>query len=320
MAAPLTTTELITSVRDNTDEDEIADISDARILRALNRGARNLYNIVAKKFDQVYMESTPATTDGTNELDIPDDAYGRRIEFLELEISTGNRVRLKRVEPNKLHNYQTGASNNQYPSVYTTRGQKIYLGPTPISGLTIYIYYAKRPGTLVKPLGRIVDKTSSTVVEIDASNSSLSTDVDSLAAFVNVIDPETGQIKSSMQLSNVNSTTLTFKSASLDRSTVYGNTISTSLASTVGIDDYICAIEGTCIMEFLADFSDYVTQYATVEIKRSLGLDTSADFAALKDYEGQVESMWVGREQDTQVAPRNPHWGRRFGKYRRLRT
>lgn len=306
---PITIDDLITEVRDGLDEQNVEDVSDVRILRALNRGARNCYNIIAKKFDQLFMAQTSFTTDGTDSIDIPSDAYSRRIEFLTYVVSNED-IKLTKVAPQKLHLYTTNATTTSYPSVYTTRGNQVVLAPTPVSGVSGTINYMRKPSALVVSGGKILSNTT-TAVTVDAVGSDIGTDVDDLSAFVNIVDRSTGLRKATLQVSSISGTTVTFKTASLDRSTVYGITVDTAIPSTVTAEDYICSVGGTCILELISDHSDYLTQFAIVTIKRALRLPNQEDYAELKNVEKHITSIWAGRESDLRVTNKNPHWKRR---------
>ena len=299
--------DLITRVREKSDESNTESVSDSFILRSLNEGQRTLVRVVARQYDEIFIDYTDLTTDGTAFLTIPEAAYDRRVEFIE--VNDGNYWnRLQKVKPGRVTSYRT-STQAQRPGAYSTKQNKIQLLPTPASGLTMRVWYTKRPGSLVKSYGRVVDySTANGTITLDNLSSDVSTDVDSLAAFINVIDGTTGLVKGSYQVASAASNVVTIKSSGLDRSTVAGLTISTSLTTDIEKDDYICSISGTCVLELLADYSDYLIQYAVVDVRRSLREDTSSDYAHLKDLERELETIWAGREQQNRVAAKNPHW------------
>ena len=312
----LTTADLLTRVREKTDESNEESVSDATILRAVNEAQRNLVRISARSYDQMYMSHTDLTTDGTDALTIPEDAFDRRLEFLEVSLSDGVWRKLVKEKPSKVHNYRRNTTVS-YPSAYTTKRENIMLLPKPKSGLTIRVWYTKRPGDMVTKQGRIIDFDSTTLT-LDTLGSGITSDVDSLGAFFSIIDGSTGLTKGSYQASSVNTTTniITLKTSSLDRTTVAGRTISTTMDTTVEKDDYVCGIAGTCVLELLSDYSDYLVAYAVVEVRRSLREDTSADYAHMKSLEQELETMWSGRDLDARVTNRNGHWSGRT-RYRR---
>ncbi|MDB4725790.1 hypothetical protein OAF54_00045 [bacterium] len=314
---PLYAADLITRVREKADENNTESVSDASILRSLNEAQRTLVRIAARQFDQIFIDYTDLTTDGTEELTIPEAAFDRRIEFLELSINSGSWRRLRKEKPGRITSYRS-TTQASYPISYTTKRDKILLMPSPIGGHTVRVWYTKRAQDLVKSSGRVVDfSVANGTLTLDSLSSDVTTDVDSLGAFINVIDSTTGLIKGSYQVNSAASDVITIKSTGLDRTTVLGNTIGTELASTIEKDDYVCAISGTCVSELLADYSDYVIQYAVVDVRRSLREDTTPDYAHLKDLERELETIWAGRETDNKVTAKNPHWMRKRTSYRR---
>ena len=151
---------------------------------------------------------------------------------------------------------------------------------------------------------------------VDDLGSALTTDTsDGFNAYVNIIDYNTGDVKGSMQISFINPSTksVTFKSSGLSRSSVLGRTIATTLPTDIAVDDYLCIVTGTCVPEIPGAYSDYLTQYAVVEIRRRLGEDTTQEYAALKDLELELEKMWVGRESSHRVRKSSSHWNRGLG-------
>ena len=292
--------ELIQEVRDGLDEDTASNITSGRIVRALNRAARSLYNKVAKKLDSVFMKEYPFTAVGGT-LVLPNDIYGQRVEFIEILDGPVPR-RLQKLHLNQLRKYTSGiaASYSLKGNVVVFDSQKTVTGT---------LYYMKRPAELTVSLGRVLDSTSSTLT-LDSVASSITTDIDSLSAFINVIDQHTGEVKCSLQVADVDDDVIEIKTSSLDRVTVAGYTIATEVDANP--DDYVAAISGSCIIEFLGDYSDYVVQHAVVEIRKSLGEQLDGEVALLRDYEKEILSMWAGRDQDKRIEAKNPHWQRTF--------
>ena len=70
--------EIITEVRNQLDEQNTEDISDADILSALNRGQRKATNIITRKYDSLFLmaDETTTTVSGTQAYDIPAKAFG----------------------------------------------------------------------------------------------------------------------------------------------------------------------------------------------------------------------------------------------------
>ena len=315
----LNVSDLIVRVREKTDEENTTTVADSTIIRSLNEAQRNLVRIAARQYDQIFITNTTLTSDSDGFATIPEDAFDRRLEFLEIEVGQGITRKLLREKPGRVPDYRTSTSF-QYPYAYTTTQNKIQLLPAPSGPITITAWYTKRPGSLGTSQGRILSIGSSTLV-VDAVGSSIGTGVDDLSAFVTVVDSTTGLPKGSYQLASVDSTTntLTIKESSLDRTAVAGNTLSTTLDSTIEQDDYVCVVGTTAVLELLSDYSDYIIQSAVVDIRRGLREETNPDYSYLKDLERELETLWSGRDLDARVTRRNPHWGRR-GRSRRGRS
>lgn len=314
----LDVSEIITQVRDQLDEVNTINVTDSQIIAALNRGQRKGTNIIARKFDDLFLMSDETTTTvaGTRNYDIPANAYGRRIEKVEL-VENGIAWEIKKISFHDTTRYNSNAQVTR-PYYYTQKKNEILLYPTPSSGQTLRIWYTDKPEELVTPQGRITHITDGAddSVIVDSLGSNITVDTSSgFNAYVNIIDYNTGDIKGSMQIASINTSTrtITFKSSDLTRSSVLGRTIGTTLPTDAAVDDYICIISGTCIPEIPGAYVDYLTQYAVVEIRRRLGEDTTTEFAALKEVELELEKMWVGRESSHRIRKSNTHWHNSVG-------
>lgn len=314
----LTVSEIITEVRDQLDEVNTLNVTDAQILSALNRGQRKGTNIIARKFDELFLvnDSSTTTTAGTQAYSIPTNAYGRRVEKVEL-VEGDIAWEIRRISFHDTSRFNASTQVTR-PYYYALKKNEILLYPVPTGGLTIRIWYADKPEQLVTSQGRITSVTDSTTdsVILDSLGSDLTTDTtDGFNAYVNIIDYTTGDVKGTMQISAINTSTktVTFKSSGLTRSTVLGRTISTTLPTDISVDDYLCVVTGTCVPEIPGAYTDYLMQYAVVDIRRRLGEDTTQEYAALKDLELEIEKMWVGRESSHRIRKSSTHWNRGLG-------
>lgn len=305
--------DMLLQVRAQTDESNADDVTDAQIIRALNRAQRHAANILSKKFEDMLWDSTTvSTTDGTREYDIPAAAFGSRIEQVEVATDSTSNVRYKL---QKLNNHKTTgfitASQTNIPSHYSQKRNKFVLYPTPNGNLTIHVHYNKRPEDFVIQQGRIqtID-TNNNYITVDSIGSGVSTSTAGFGAYLNIIDYNTGNIKRTLQVSalDTDSGQITFKSSGLTRSTVLGHTISTSIGSDVAVDDYICLVTGTCVPEIDDAYTDYIIQHAVVAVRRRLGEPSNEDFAELKELEAELLKAWVGREQSNRVRKASRHW------------
>lgn len=304
---------LILQAREMLDEANTTDVSDAEILRAMNRGLKRLNRIATRKQPAFFKrEVTFALTDFTsNYITLPEASFGLIVNEVHA-IVNGIAYQIEYATSMKTANIETGATAS-IGSYYTIRGDKLYIYPTPNSSSTTYrVRYQLRMPTLVKQQGRIVTvDTDNEILTLDALGSDLTTSIDDLKAFINVIDGTTGDIKETYQVASIDTSakTLSLKTSSLDRSTVFGRTVSTAIGTTIAQDDYVTIANGTCIATFVKDYDDYLIAHAVLDVKRSKGEDTNAEYAHFKEVEKDIEKMWTGRPSKMRVSKRNQHWG-----------
>ncbi len=301
---------LLEQTRSQLDENNTQNVTDAQLIQALNRGQRAATNIISRKYPAMFWESTAiATTAGTREYDIPTDAHGRRVEMVEIDES-GTRYELRRVNNNQTSGLTT-TDRSVRPVYYSLSKNQISLYPLPSGGQTLYAHYIKRPEDLVVSQGRITS-TASNYVIVDSLGSSLSTSTTGFGSYINIIDYNTGAIKGTMQISAIDTTLkkVTFKSSGLTRSTVLGRTVSTSLPTDISVDDYICLVTGSAVSELDEAYTDYLVQFAVVEIRRRFGETINEEIVALTNLEKEIEKMWSGRESSTKIKKANIHFHR----------
>jgi hypothetical protein len=315
---------LIAQVREQTDENNTDDVKDNQIIRALNRAQRQATNILARRFEDMMWDSTTVTTTGgTNEYDIPSAAFASRIEKVEVETSTNVRYQLKRISNHKTTNYIT-TSQTQIPTQYSIKRNKFVIYPTPQDGLTLYVHYNKRAEDFVVQQGRInsID-TDNNYIIVDGIGSDVTTSTTGFGAYLNIIDYNTGDVKNTLQVSALDTTTnqITFKTTGLSASTVLGHTVATAIGTDAAVNDYVCLVSGTCVPEVDEAYTDYVLQHAIVAVRRRLGEPVVEDVAELKELKDELLVAWAGREQSHRVRRSSNTWMDSVGfHHRRTRT
>lgn len=304
--------DIIEMTRFQLDESSTISVSDAEIIRVLNRAQRKAANIFARKDDSLFWTSADTTTTaGTRGYALPDEAYGERIELVEVLINN-NPVKLTRINRSKASPY-VGSSQTARPYLYTIQDNEIHVFPTPSGGLTLRIHYTRRVEPMVKSQGRVVSiNTGSQFILVDTLGSDISTTVSTVnsGGYVNFIDYNTGAVLGSAQVSAIDTTLkkISFKTASLTRTTVLGKTVATSMPTTLAVDDYVCLVTGTCAPEIPDAYQDFLIQYAVVEIKRAFNEDTTAEYAAMREMETELERVWVGRENKLRKTKTSGPW------------
>lgn len=301
--------DLVEEVRVLSDEDNTSDISDANIVASLNRAQQKLVRMATKKYEPMFLREVNISTFSGRQATIPELAVASIVSSVDV-IEGNNTYRIDIAPIRKLVDLENTSSTSR-PIYYAIRGDKILLYPTPSSGTTIRVRYQVRPPSLVVTQGRITTiDDANTTLYVDSLGSDLTTSIASLKAFVNVIDSTTGIVKGTLQISNITTAQnkIAFKTASLDRDTVYGQTVDTSLPTDIALDDYICLASGTCVPTLSVDFTDFLIQYSVVETLNRLGIPAQEAYAKLKELQDDVDSMWTGRPKSRQVRNSNRHW------------
>lgn len=312
--------QLIQECRDGTDEDETSDLSDAKILRALNRAQQKLVRLAARKYPPLFKREYTESGVSTRAVGIPETAYA----FIVNDVSVRQSGSQSWFPCNRAQSSQVldmdDTSTSALPGYWDQEGAQIKLYPLP-SNTDVRIRYQLRPQDLVVKQARITAISGQTLF-LDAIGSELTTSIANLKAFVNIIDGTTGAVKGTVQVNSVPSsiaTALTIKTSSLDRTTVFGQTVSTSLPTDIEVDDYLCIANGTCIPTLTADYADYLVLSAIVELRRAAGEDIAAERGQLDSLEDDLKAMWAGRAAGLRVARKSPYWGTRIPLSRAFR-
>lgn len=311
MARPLQTVQqLADSVRARIDELNRDSIDTERdILPALNRALEYSVDIYAKHYPDPFLAYTILDLTASQEYDLPEDVYEDRIVKLEAKTSNSLFQEIQRISYRDLTAYESDASTPA-PYYYAVVGRKLRLLPAPSGSYDARLWYIKYPEQLVLPQGRItVIGGNNQYVVVDNPGSDLSTEVDELNSFVNIINSRTGEVRATLQIASIDDGRITFRSSS-SRPDVFGKTVLTSLADTeVKRDDYICLSSGTCVPYLASPTSNFLIQYAVAELSRQLGINSVEEEQVLSKFEDQVKRTWAGRETTIRVAKRSPAFG-----------
>jgi hypothetical protein len=304
-----TVDELMQSVRDATDEDNQEYLTDAQILKALDRAQRNATNIISRKYPDLFTASVDITTTGVYDYDLPTEAAGRRITHMESyygEIA----YPMQRISEQQASAYRTSAQTSR-PLYYVMSKNTIQLLPKPSSGVNIKIYYLKRSQPMVQQQGRITDiDTVNNLITLDAVGTQLATTITGFSSYVNFIDYNTGAVKGTCQISAIDTVTkeVTFKTTGLTRTSVLGLPVGVALPTDLVSDDYICLVTGTCVPELDDVYCDFLLQYSVVDIRRRFGEPLQEELVALDRIAKELESMWAGRNQTGRVRKANQNF------------
>jgi hypothetical protein len=303
--------EMLAAVRQLSDEDNTSDIADSDILGSLNRGQQRLVRMAAKRYEPMFMRESTITSFSGREATLPDNSYALTINTVDISES-GTYFRVYPAPIRSMTELETGTTSR--PQYFAVRGNKLLLYPTPAAGTTLRLRYQIRPPKLVGNQGRITSYDSvNNYLYLDAIGTELTTSIAELKAFINIVDSSTGLLKSTLQISAIDTAQkrLTIKTSGLNRTTVFGNTVDVALPADIEYDDYVCIADGTCVPTLVSDYSDYLIQYAVVETLNRLGIPAQEANVRLKELEDDVSTMWAGRPVSIQVAQFNRHWNRK---------
>jgi hypothetical protein len=300
-----TVKDLIQQVRDVTDEDNVEDISDAFIIRMLNRAQQDLVSEITRKYNPQFMSEVVLTasdfsTDNSGVNRVADlSKYMQSVAFKinSVDSRIGDAwtpVRQVPFSHTLSLDTQTGTS---LPVIYSTQGNRLYVYPNVDTLVQLRIRYQMRPPKLTNIIGRITEISGSTFTLDDAS-SLVDSSTDDLSAFVNIIDPYTGIIKGTYQAGNVGSTSFTVVPP--DRQKAFGKVVGTDV-STIEEDDLVCSAEGTCVPYLVSDLTNYHIEIASFHVKRALGTVDTPDFQERDRVIERISKLWAGRENTMKI-------------------
>lgn len=309
-----TVQDLVNSVRDLIDEANADSITDANILSSLNRGLDHAANTLSGQYPDPFIRYSTVSVSSAKEVDIPEDCLEDRV--LRVEVEYGGVF----TPVTRMSAYDMGPtesdSQSMIPEYYAIAERKIRFN-RPASGTAdIRICYMRQPEQLVLPLGRITQINSgNNYVLVDEVGDDLTTETDQLESYVNIVDTQTGLIKGSLQVQLIEDNKLTFRS-SPTRSVVLNRDVSSSIATTVEIDDVIANIRGTAVPEFGQPLTNYLLQYAVADLNvAKFGADPQAEEMRLSKFEKPLKTAWSGRETQKRIQPRSPYLGRLPRRY-----
>jgi hypothetical protein len=303
-------------IRSQLDEENNETVSDEDILQALNRGQDDATSVLMKHYpDPLVVFDTTTSVSGQRAYDLPEDIFEDRLQKVEI-LESGIAWEVKRISYRDVSSYET-QSRAVRPLYYYILGKQFYLLPTPAGGQRdIRYWYIKELDPLVEQQGRVTSiNTGSNYVVLNSVGDDLTTESDELKNYVNIVDAQTGIIKNTLQIESIDEDQkrVTFKS-SPDRPTIYNRTVDSAIDSEVVLDDHICLASGNCVPYLKKPLSNYIIQFAVLELKRKLGEPTEAEERALAKFEDKWESTWAGREHQLRVKKRSRNW---FSHFRR---
>lgn len=308
-----TTDDLVSGVRsllDELNQDSVSTVDD--ILPSLNRALTFGFDILARKYPEPVLTHTVlALQSGVQEYDIPENCFEDRLLKVEIQVASGTSATFReipRISYRDLSNYESSIVSN-IPIYHCVIGRKIRFVSTPSGTYPARIWYMREPEKMVLQQGRITHlSVPGRYVIVDTAGADLSTETDQLASYVNLIDGQTGEVRVTLQIQSIVEDKVSFRVSPL-RATVLGRTVASEIPATVGEDDYICSITGSCVALSGAPLSNFMIEYTVAEMTGKLGGDRNLEEQVLDKFEKQLERSWVGRERQMRVQKRSEKWG-----------
>jgi hypothetical protein len=303
--------ELVSGVRAVCDETNDNDLSDSKIVAALNRALQRLARLSVLHYPEM-LKRTLETTASAGSLEVP--ALSQAYTNMQLDTLVGAGPTYRPLTyTSSANTVGMEGVNSTYPLYYSQQGNTLYLHPATSGSVSVRLRYQLKPYSLVLEQGRITSYDTSTgTLYVDTIGSSLSTSVSDRTCFFNIIDQFSGDVKGTFQVNSLTAASgkIVIKTASLGRSSVYGLSVSSSLPSTIALDDLVCLASGSCIPLYFREYTDFLIQFAVNEIKRTYGVIAETDVYALRDIEDDVKLMWSQRPKGGRVKPNNPAWSK----------
>lgn len=306
---------LVDEIRAQVDEQNIDSVDTTRdILPTLNRGQDYAMNILARKYPDPFITSQTITLSSSdNTYELPEDCFEDRIMKVVISIS-GVQQEVRRVSFYDAWKWTSTNNRVPIPVAYYIQGRNIVFVPGSGGQYPAIIYYIKQSEELVLPQGRVtVINQASNYVIVDGLGDDLTSESDQLNSYVNIVDSQSGIIKWSGQIQNIDGDRITFRS-SPQRTTVLGRTIQTALPLPaadiqVELDDTLCVVKGSAVPYFQQPMANFLIQFTVAEIIRKLGGDAATEETILKKFESQVSEIWQGRENTKVKQNRSRAWG-----------
>jgi len=311
--------DLVSEIQEQLDELNIDSVSiPNRILPTINRAQDYAFDTLARRYPEPYLTHAPLVLTTAQEYDLPEDCFEDRISRVEIVTSEGSNGQITTVEVRRVGYYDAWKFESRNPSatppVYTVVGRKLRFPTAPTGTYPARIWYVLEPEQAVLPQGRITAYNQpGNYIIVDTLGDDLSTEADTLESYVNLVDGQTGTVKWTGQISVIDAQQITFRSSPIRTSvlnrTVDGTLPTSSETPTVGLDDYVCSIRGTCIPPSGA-LRNFLVEFTVAEIVRSLGGEAATEEQVLDKFEKQIEKYGTARETTMRIQRRSSAWGR----------
>ena len=300
-----TTRELAQQVRENISEANDTRVSNSQILSALNRAYDEAWDMMGRLYPDPVINyyETNANADGV--ITLREDIFENRVilvEFYQQKSADGYRTKI--TQSDNLNDI--GVLNNitgGTPMVYSIVGRDIQLAPAKSAQkYTIRIWYVEEMLPLKLDQGRIdvIDVANNFIVVDDLTNAEEDGKVSldptgARSKYLNIVDSSTGLYKATLQIESIDGNKITIKT-NPTRSSVFNLPVLSAIPADITLDDVISSVYGSGVVYFKKPTTNFLIQFATVEIQRSLGVSNlSYEESKLRELRETLEGSWRRR-------------------------
>ena len=304
-----TVEDLIQQVRDVTDEDNVEDVSDAFIIRMLNRAQQDLVSEITRKYNPQFMDEVVLTAShfeadnsGVNRVaDLSKHMSSVAFKINSIDSRLGDSwtpVRQVPFSHTLALDTKTGTS---LPVIYSLQGNKLYVYPNVDTLVQLRVRYQMRPPKLTATIGRIleVDNTNN-ILTLTSSDALIGANETDLSSFIHVINPATGSVKGMYSITRQGDGTLQIEQQP-NKTKAFGRIVDKDI-SLIEEDDLVCSAEGTCVPYLVSDLTNYHVEIAGFHVKRALGTVDTPDFQERDRVIERISKIWSGRENTMKIS------------------
>ena len=299
----------ISDVQSIIDEKNTSTVDPIRdILPSLNRAYTYAFDILTKHYvDPLLYPIYGSVTNNTHEIPMPENVFEDRVEKIEFA-NAGYFYECKRLSYRDATYYEV-PTVVPVPAYYTIYDRRIRFLPPPDGSFTYRMWVVKEPDTLVIQQGRVsgISIANNSVI-VENVGTDITASQDDLNSYVNIIDGQTGEVRTTLQVSSIVGNKIVFRTSPV-RTSVLNRPVATSFDdTTVLLDDYISVVQGTCVPLMTFPLYNFLVQYSANEMNRKLKNEAQTDAFLFKQFEDMIKSTWAGREVELRVKMKSKHW------------
>lgn len=318
----LTVQELLNDVVSRIDINNRKSMSEtADIMPAINRAWGRTVATIALKSEEYFLttkiyDTLSVDDEGNQYVIIPEDALHQRVMSVEyMWPSEGADPAWHKgiiINQQEAYKYKESLTDLQEDVNWYVMGRKLFM-VTEESILKLKVHYVQRPPSLVLPQGQIYAyEPSQGLLVVSALGPDLSLQISDAGNFINIVDGQTGAIKSTHQVLSMDGTTKLYLRSTPLRTNFRGLPLTGTLPDTLEVDDYICVATGTCVVPFEDPVYSTLLEITVAELDAKTGEgDKEVARRTLKEFEKKVDDLRINVPNRKRINATAP-WSRRF--------